>query len=183
MTEKDKNHVSKLLSLVLRHSPETIGITLDENGWVPVTELLLKLEAKDTLVTTDELEEIVATNNKQRFAYNDDHSLIRAHQGHSVSVNLNFEARQPPDVLYHGTVIAALEAIAAGGLQKMSRQHVHLSADIPTAEKVGMRRGKPVILTVNSGEMFRDGCLFYQSENGVWLTDNVPAHFINFPKS
>ncbi len=181
MNEKLKTSISKLLSLVLRHNPESIGIQLDENGWVAVADLLTQLKAHNKAITFSELEEIVATNNKQRFAFNDDHSCIRANQGHSIEVDMNFEAKQPPHVLYHGTVGDALEAIAAGGLQKMGRQHVHLSADITTAEKVGMRRGKPVILTINSGAMFNNGCVFYQSENGVWLTDNVPVHYINFP--
>ena len=180
MKEQQKTHISKLLSLVLRHSPETIGISLDENGWVATEELLDKLAAHNEPVTIAELKEVVSTNSKQRFAFNTDHTRIRANQGHSVQVELGLVAAVPPEYLYHGTVDKFLDAIRAGGLQKMSRQHVHLSADTETATKVALRRGKPVILTVNSGDMHRAGRLFYLSENGVWLTDEVQVDFITF---
>ncbi|MES2701030.1 MAG: RNA 2'-phosphotransferase [Bacteroidota bacterium] len=181
MTEQHKTHTSKLLSLVLRHSPQTIAITLDENGWVAVSELLTALQQHNEAVTLTELEEIVATNSKQRFAFSEDKLRIRANQGHSVEVDMKFEAVQPPEQLYHGTVAATLQNIGHEGLRAMKRQHVHLSADMATAEKVGARHGKPMILTINSGEMHRNGGTFYLSANGVWLTDNVPVLYINFP--
>lgn len=124
------------------------------------------------------LDEVVTTNDKQRFAFSDDGLFIRANQGHSVTVDLQLEPCEPPEVLYHGTVANALAAIQAEGLMPMSRQHVHLSADRETADRVGSRRGKPTILTVRSGQMWRDGHRFYQSANGVWLTDAVPPAYL-----
>lgn len=180
MNDKQKTHISKLLSLVLRHSPATIGIELDENGWVATDELLAKLTEHKEPLTIDELDEIVATNSKQRFAFNVDHTKIRANQGHSVNIDLQLAPQAPPEHLYHGTVAASLDGIRADGLKKVSRQHVHLSIDVETATKVGMRRGKPVILKIRSGDMNRAGLLFYVSENGVWLTDEVPADYITF---
>lgn len=129
----------------------------------------------------EELEHVVATNNKKRFSFNDDKTKIRANQGHSLkNINLEFENTTPPDFLYHGTVAKFMDAIHATGLQKMSRQHVHLSKDIDTAIKVGSRRGKPIILSVRAGEMHKNGYEFYCSANGVWLTDVVPVEFIDF---
>lgn len=180
MNEKQKTHVSKLLSLVLRHSPDTIGIVLDDNGWAPVATLLTQLAAHKEPLSAEELEEIVTTNSKQRFAFNHTHTHIRANQGHSVDVELNLTAQHPLEHLYHGTVAEFIDAIKVEGLRKMNRQHVHLSRDIETANKVGERRGRPIMLTINSGDMHRRGTNFYLSENGVWLTDAVPAKFINF---
>lgn len=178
MNDKQKKEISKFLSLILRHSPETIGLQLDDNGWADVQELLSKSVQHKHPFTQEELELVVADNDKQRFAFNGDHSKIRASQGHSVNIQLALAPQEPPEILYHGTVQKFLESIQREGLQKMSRQHVHLSKDRETAEKVGSRRGVPVILSIRSGQMQRDGILFYLSENGVWLTDNVPVKYI-----
>ena len=180
MDDKQIKSISKFLSLILRHSPETIGLQLDENGWADVTELITKAAAHRQTFDKATLEMVVAGNDKQRFAFNEDHTRIRANQGHSINVELNLVAQEPPEVLYHGTVAKFLSNIQQEGLLKMSRQHVHLSKERATAEKVGSRRGVPVILTVRSGQMFRDGLAFYLSENGVWLTDAVPAKYIEF---
>jgi len=180
MNDKQKINISKFLSLILRHSPETIDLQLDENGWAEVEELLSKSALHRQPFTKEELEAIVADNDKQRFSFNDDHSKIRANQGHSVNIQLDLAPQEPPAVLYHGTVQKFLPNIQQEGLQKMSRQHVHLSEDKETAKKVGSRRGVPVILNVRSGQMQEDGMLFYLSENGVWLTDSVPVKYIDF---
>jgi len=180
MQENNKNRISKFLSLVLRHEPGKIDLELDDQGWADVNELISKAALKNMVFSLSELEEVVVTNDKQRFAYNGDKSKIRANQGHSIDVELQLEKRQPPEVLYHGTVDKFLESIRAQGLQKMSRHHVHLSADRLTAEKVGNRRGKAITLVIRSGEMSRAGIEFYQSANGVWLADSVPAEYIVF---
>jgi putative RNA 2'-phosphotransferase len=171
-------HISKLLSLVLRHQPEKIGITLDENGWTPVNILIEKINQQGIRLDKELLETVVTTNDKKRFAFNDDKTLIRANQGHSVAVDLELPPAIPPEYLYHGTVPASLAAIQKEGLKKMSRQHLHLSADKETATKVGSRRGVPVILTIKTGQMHRAGFIFYLSENGVWLTEAVPPQYI-----
>ena len=173
---------SKFLSLVLRHRPEKIGITLDENGWVAVSLLIEQCNTHGFQLTLDELDEVVETNNKKRFAYSQDGSRIRASQGHSVSVNLDLDKRQPPDILYHGTVADVLPDICYGGLLKMSRQHVHLSPDLGTAKLVGnRRRSQTVILRVEAYRMWKEDYIFYLSANGVWLTDHVPASYVLFP--
>lgn len=179
LTEKETTNLSKFLSLVLRHKPETIGITLDEQGWVPVDELLNKLNADGRAVTFPILQYIVDTNAKKRFAFDDNKLKIRASQGHSVEVELGYEPQTPPDVLYHGTGAQSVESIMQSGLEKRSRQHVHLSSNVDTAINVGGRHGKPVVLTVMAGEMHQQGYRFYLSENKVWLTDAVPAQFIS----
>ena len=182
MNEKTAKSVSKFLSLVLRHSPETIGLKLDENGWADVEELILKCNknGSQNQMTSELLDYVVENNDKKRFAFNEDKTKIRASQGHSISVELNLIETEPSEYLYHGTVAKFLENIKKEGLQKMSRQHVHLSKDRETAIKVGSRRGVAQILTVRSGEMFKDGFKFYLSENNVWLTDEVPAKYIEF---
>jgi len=180
MNEQQKKSVSKFLSLILRHQPEVIGITLDENGWTDVDELIAKMNANGHRISFDQLEEVVETNDKQRFAFSDDYNKIRASQGHSVNISLGLDPQEPPEYLYHGTVARFLDSIRKEGLQRMSRQHLHLSRDRETAVKVGSRRGIPVILNISSGAMHKDGFLFYLSDNGVWLTDHVPAKYINF---
>ncbi len=179
MQESQKTETSKFLSFVLRHKPEAIGLELSEQGWARVPELLQKMKRQKHAVTMAELEEVVATNPKKRFAFNEDHSLIRASQGHSVAVDLALNAATPPLVLYHGTVEKFRSQILQSGLLKMSRQQVHLSADTQTADIVARRRGKPVILAVQSGAMHTAGYLFYISENGVWLTDAVPPAYLS----
>lgn len=180
MNEKAAKNISKFLSLVLRHSPETINLKLDENGWADVEELMEKCSKNGNELNTDLLDYVVVNNDKKRFAFNEDKTKIRASQGHSISVELNLNEVEPSEFLYHGTVEKFLENIQKEGLQKMSRQHVHLSKDRDTAIKVGGRRGVPQILTVKSGEMFKDGFKFYLSENNVWLTDEVPPKYIQF---
>ena len=170
--------MSKFLSLVLRHQPEKIGITLDSSGWVSVSELLDACQNNRLPITKEELETIVSENDKRRFSFSEDRLLIRANQGHSVSVALEYQAITPPDSLYHGTIDRFLQSISELGLIKGKRHHVHLSEDIVTAEKVGARRGKPIVLKVHSGKMFQDGYLFYMAENGVWLTDSVPPSYL-----
>jgi len=183
MNEKTAKSVSKFLSLVLRHSPETIGLQLDENGWADVEELIEKCNKKGSQnqMTGELLDYVVENNDKKRFTFNEDKTKIRASQGHSISVELDLEEAEPSEFLYHGTVEKFLENIKKEGLQKMSRQHVHLSKDRETAIKVGGRRGAPQILTIKSGQMFKDGFKFYLSENKVWLTDEVPIQYIQFP--
>lgn len=164
---------SKFISLILRHKPETIGIQLDAHGWAPVDRLLAGVG-----IAMEDLERIVDTDEKQRYSFNEDKTLIRANQGHSVPVDLELEAREPPEYLYHGTVERFLGSIRKEGLKKGSRQFVHLSPDVETAVKVGGRRGKPVVLQVAAGRMHRDGCPFYLSANGVWLTEAVPPQYL-----
>lgn len=171
-------HTSKFLSLILRHQPQNIGLNLDEGGWADVATLLQQMTLHGYPLTMAALEEIVQSNAKQRFAFNDDRTKIRANQGHSLSVGLELQPLQPPEVLYHGTVDRFMQAIREGGLLKMTRHHVHLSADRETASMVGSRRGKPVVLAVQSGRMWQDGLPFYRSANGVWLADAVLAKYL-----
>ncbi|KOP27979.1 RNA 2'-phosphotransferase [Hapalosiphon sp. MRB220] len=170
--------ISKYLSKHLRHQPDRIGVKLTPGGWVAVDELLAACQKNQFPITHAELNEVVANNDKKRFAFDSTGTLIRANQGHSTKVDLQLEPVVPPDVLYHGTGHKAVESILQIGLKKMSRHHVHLSADIATAKTVGSRHGKPVILTVDSGAMHKAGYGFYCSENGVWLVDHVPPEYL-----
>jgi putative RNA 2'-phosphotransferase len=170
--------VSKYLAKYLRHAPAELGLTLQPGGWVPVDDLLAAAEAHGFPIAYDELVECVETNDKQRFAFDVSGEMIRANQGHSAPVDLQLEEREPPEVLYHGTVARFLPAILEEGLVRGERHHVHLSKDVQTARKVGARRGKPVILTVAAGRMHRDGHTFYRSANGVWLTVAVPPGYL-----
>ncbi len=169
--------LSKYLSMILRHRPEAIGIRLDEHGWADVDELIAGI-AKTREFNRDILEEIVRTDEKQRYSFNEDGTKIRANQGHSVTVDLELEPVEPPEILWHGTAEKYAASIDQTGLKPGSRLQVHLSADIQTAEKVGRRHGKPVIYRVKSGEMYRRGFRFYRSVNGVWLTIMVPVEFL-----
>lgn len=179
MNEIENKRISKFLSLILRHQPETIRLKLDENGWAEVNELITKSAKGRMHFTFEELEEVVETNNKKRFAFNEDKTKIRASQGHSIDVDLALNTVQPPDFLYHGTAETNISSILENGIEKRSRQHVHLSADKETATKVGMRHGKPIILTIRTGDMHNDGILFYLSANNVWLTDFVETKYIS----
>jgi len=170
--------ISKFLSLVLRHKPQEIGITLDPEGWVPVEDLLAAVARHGRPITLEQLDEVVATNDKQRFAFSPDGRLIRANQGHSVEVDLALPPVEPPELLYHGTVERFLESIREKGLVRGKRHHVHLSADRETAARVGQRRGRPVVLMVEAGRMHREGHQFFRSENGVWLTETVPPTYL-----
>jgi putative RNA 2'-phosphotransferase len=172
--------VSKFLSRVLRHQPELIGIELDGAGWVGVRDLLAACAAHDFPITREELEAVVRENDKQRFALSADGARIRASQGHSVSVELGYAPLAPPPLLYHGTAAHLLASIRAHGLLKGRRQHVHLSTDRASAARVGARHGKPHVIEVQSGRMHAEGHEFYRSDNGVWLTEHVPAKYLVF---
>jgi putative RNA 2'-phosphotransferase len=173
--------LSKLLSLVLRHKPQAIGISLDEAGWVDVEELINAINASGQQIDHELLVRIVRENDKQRFAFSEDGLQIRANQGHSVEIDLGLSPAEPPALLFHGTVGNFLDSIRVKGLIAGKRQHVHLSADMQTATIVGKRRGIPVVLTVDAGRMAADGMQFFVSQNGVWLTSHVPVTYINFP--
>ncbi|GHH57150.1 putative RNA 2'-phosphotransferase [Streptomyces umbrinus] len=179
MDERRTVKVSKYLSKHLRHQPERIGLTLDEGGWVEIETLMAAAEAHGFRFTRDELDHVVANNDKRRFAI--EGSRIRASQGHSVEVDLGLAAATPPAHLYHGTVDRSLDAIRAEGLRPMNRHDVHLSPDRETATRVGARRGRPVVLSVDAAAMHRDGHEFRVSANGVWLTAAVPARYLRFP--
>ena len=179
MNEQQKKKLSKFLSYVLRHHPELIDLNLDENGWANVDELITKSKNDSQGFTFEELDEIVQTNDKKRFIFNEDKTRIRANQGHSIDINLALIPQQPPEFLYHGTAQSNIDSIFEKGIEKRNRQHVHLSQDIETATKVGMRHGKPIILTINTEKMFDDGIEFYLSENNVWLTDFVDIKYIS----
>jgi putative RNA 2'-phosphotransferase len=181
MNDKQRIRISKFLSLILRHEPEKIGLQLDPNGWADIEALLAGCRQHGKHIERAELEEVVATNEKQRFAFSDDGQKIRANQGHSVEVSLGYEPQVPPAQLFHGTATRFLEAIRAEGLHKSERHHVHLSADEVTAHKVGQRHGRAVILVVKSELMHSRGYPFFLSTNGVWLTDHVPVEFLHFP--
>ncbi|MBP6628800.1 MAG: RNA 2'-phosphotransferase [Kofleriaceae bacterium] len=172
---------SKFLSLVLRHQPALIGIVLDDAGWTDVDTLLARAAAHGTRITRAELIELVAASDKQRFALSADGTRIRANQGHSVEVELALAPSTPPALLFHGTAVRFLASIRSGGLVRGARHHVHLSAEVDTAAKVGGRRGQAVVLRVRAGAMAADGHVFYRSANGVWLTDAVPAAYLEFP--
>jgi putative RNA 2'-phosphotransferase len=180
MSTNDKT-TSKFLSLVLRHKPEIIGLTLDENGWTDTGELITKMNAQGHSITLEKLKAIVDSNDKKRFAFSEDYKRIRANQGHSIEVDLDLQEQIPPDILYHGTAEKNITSIKQQGLIKGNRHHVHLSADTETARKVGMRYGIPVILIIDAKRMYEQGFKFFRSENGVWLTDHVLPQYIQFP--
>lgn len=172
-------NISKYMSLILRHKPETINITLDEHGWANVEELIHGIEKDNPGFNMEALEEIVKTDNKQRYSFNNDKTLIRANQGHSVQVDVELEEKEPPNILYHGTGEKYVTSIDQDGLIPKSRLYVHLSKDIETARSVGKRHGKEIIYFVNSAQMYKDGYRFYLSKNGVWLTKKVPLKYLN----
>ena len=181
MDARRRVRISKFLSYVLRHKPERIGVAMDAQGWVSVRELIEKCRARGKPISLEELEEVVATNDKQRFALSEDGTRIRASQGHSIRVDLGYEPQQPPEVLYHGTAARVLPAIRKRGLTKGRRHDVHLSLDAASALAVGGRHGRPVVLTVEAGRMHRDGFAFRLTDNGVWITDHVPPAYLVFP--
>ena len=168
---------SKYLSLILRHRPEAAGIELDEHGWADVEELIAGLR-KSRPFDRETLEKIVATDEKQRYSFNESHTLIRANQGHSIPVDVELPVTEPPEILYHGTCEKYAASIDAQGLLPGRRLYVHLSGDEDAARKVGIRHGRPIIYRVLSGQMSRDGFVFYRSVNGVWLTKTVPAMYL-----
>jgi putative RNA 2'-phosphotransferase len=174
----DVVRVSKRLSYVLRHRPDSIGLTLDEAGWVDVDRLLDALAAHGLRLSRADLAHVVATNDKRRFALDDAGTRIRASQGHSVPVELGYAPAVPPDELFHGTVERNLAAILSEGLRPGNRHAVHLSPDVDTARRVGSRRGRPVVLRVDAGAMAADGFTFARSANGVWLVPDVPPRYL-----
>lgn len=176
----DLTKTSKFIALILRHKPDAANLTLDTEGWTPVKDLLVGLAANGHKISRDDLETLVSNDTKGRYSFSADSTKIRANQGHSTQdVELSFEECVPPDVLYHGTVAANLDPIMSKGLLKMKRHHVHLSSDTDTAKTVGGRRGKPVVLTIDTKTMHADGYVFYKSANGVWLTDHVPSKYFS----
>ncbi|MBD1998926.1 RNA 2'-phosphotransferase [Leptolyngbya sp. FACHB-541] len=178
MDKARQTKISRYLSKHLRHTPEHLGLTLAPGGWVGADELLSACAAHQFPLTRTELEDIVATSDKQRFSFDETKTRIRANQGHSTEVDLQLEPQIPPDVLYHGTGEQSVPAILQSGLLKMSRHHVHLTEDVETAQKVGMRHGRPVILKVDTALMQQAGFTFYCSDNGVWLVDEVPPRYL-----
>lgn len=168
---KDLIKKGKHLSFLLRHDTE---YTFDDHGYREVSDLI-----KNHGYTKSELEEIVSTNDKQRYEFNEYHTKIRARQGHSINVNVDLKESTPPDILYHGTATRFLDSIYKEGIKKMSRNYVQLSQNIETATEVGKRHGSPVILEINTKRMVDDGIKFYLSNNNVWLTDYVSPDYIN----
>ena len=170
---------SKFISLILRHKPETIGISLDEHGWADVQELITGINASGNhRLDADLLEEIVRTDEKQRYSFNEDNTLIRANQGHSIPVDVELTETVPPAILYHGTGEKYVASIDVQGLIPKSRLYVHLSSDAETARKVGSRHGRPVIYMVDCAAMAADGYKFYLSANKVWLTKEVLPRYL-----
>jgi putative RNA 2'-phosphotransferase len=178
MDEKRKKKISKFLSLILRHQPEVVGLSLDENGWAEVEKLIKACTAHGESFTRSELDEVVETNDKKRFAFDETGRKIRASQGHSIEVEIEFEKKTPPAILYHGTAEKNVGVIFAEGLKKMSRHHVHLSGDIETAKNVGIRYGKPVLFKIDTVAMQAENFEFFVSANGVWLVESVPPKFL-----
>ena len=178
MDKKKLTELSKFISLILRHKPDAAGITLDEHGWADVAELTEGINNRGIYIDRDILDEIVRTDNKQRYSYNEDGTKIRANQGHSINVDVELKEMCPPDILYHGTGKKSVASINEQGLKRMERMYVHLSADKETAVKVGKRHGEPFVYIVRSKEMYNDGKQFFLSENGVWLTKEVPVKYL-----
>lgn len=178
INKKLHTKLSKFLSLVLRHKPEIIGIELDKNGWTDVDSLIAKMNKHGKSIDRETLNFIVKTNDKKRFAFNKEQDKIRASQGHSIDIELGYKTKKPPEILFHGTSQKSVDSIFEKGLEKRNRHHVHLSADIETAFKVGQRHGKPIVIEVLSRQMYKDGFNFFVSENGVWLTEKVPVKYL-----
>ncbi len=179
MRNKNKKNLSKFISLILRHKPEAIGITLDEHGWADVRELIDGInKTPGNKIDMEALEDIVRSDEKQRYSFNDSHTLIRANQGHSISVDVELKEKTPPDILWHGTGEKYVSSIDLKGLIPKGRLYVHLSTDTATAEKVGSRHGKPVIYEIDCKKMVEDGHRFFLSANGIWLTKAVPPEYL-----
>ncbi|SFU66804.1 putative RNA 2'-phosphotransferase [Pustulibacterium marinum] len=180
MNSKKAQKISKYLSLILRHQPEVIGISLDENGWANTQELLTNIQSDTFQLTLEELKWVVDNSDKKRFVLSPNDEKIRANQGHSVNIDLGLVAKVPPEILYHGTAERNIASIKKQGLLKGQRHHVHLSNNTETAIAVGQRYGKPILLEIAADEMHKAGIAFFQSENGVWLTEHVAPEFIRF---
>lgn len=180
--DKKLVHISKFLSMILRHRPEEVGIMLDEHGWADVEELIeLSGENLGVNFTKEQLRQMIEENDKPRFSFNDDETKIKANYGHSVPVDLALEPATPPEILYHGTAIRFLENIQKEGIMRRARNYVHLSGDEETALEVGARHGKPIVLNVNTGKMARDGFTFFKTNDDTWLTEKVPKKYVDFP--
>jgi len=178
-SDKKLERTSRFISLILRHRPDTVGITLDEHGWADVEELIDGINRSDGHALDREmLEEIVRTDEKQRYSFNEDNTLIRANQGHSIPVDVELEEKIPPAILWHGTGEKYVSSIDVQGLIPKSRLYVHLSSDMETARKVGSRHGKPVVYEIDCSGMVKDGYSFFLSANHIWLTKEVPARYL-----
>lgn len=181
LQEKDARRIGKFISLVLRHQPQKIDLSLDSEGWTEVEQLLTQLAKHGTSINRQQLDYLVEHNNKKRYRYSEDGLRIRAQQGHSIKVDLDYEPVAPPAFLYHGTAERFVESIRQSGLEKRNRHHVHMSGDLETASQVGSRHGKLLILEVDAVRMHEDGYQFFCTPNQVWLTDKVPVEYLIFP--
>ncbi len=170
--------ISKFLSLILRHKPESIGVSMSPHGWVKINELIQAAEKHRIYFNKKLIDQVIKEDNKQRFTYSTDGESIRANQGHSINIELELKPSKPPKILYHGTASRFMENIRKKGLLKMNRQHVHLSLLKKTAYDVGKRHGKPIILIIDANRMTKDGYDFYLSKNGVWLTEHVAPQYL-----
>lgn len=179
---KDKVQISRFLSYILRHSPESIGLSLDKQGWGKISQLIKLAQKAGTPLTYTLIEDVVKTNDKKRFAISEDGLLIRAVQGHSLKTTVDYQPMTPPKILYHGTAHRFIDSIFNQGLIPNGRQYVHLSQESKTALNVGTRHGKPVVLLVDSQKMVDEGFEFYQADNGVWLTLEVPAKYLKIKR-
>jgi len=181
-SELDQNKVSKFLSYILRHKPESVGLKLNLYGWL-LTDDIISNSQSEIVLSKEVIEKTVSNNKKKRFTISDDGKYIRANQGHSIKVDLQLIPKEPPTTLFHGTATRFLDSILKEGLKTGQRQHVHLSSDIHTAKEVGSRYGKPAILTIDSKKMHQDGYQFFISDNHVWLTDHIPSEFLSETRS
>lgn len=180
MDNRTLTRASRKISYLLRHNPGELNLQMDKSGWVSVQELLTGLAKGACPISREELEQVVAENDKKRFSFNEDGTKIRANQGHSINVDLELPPQVPPDVLFHGTAKKNLDSIFGKGLQKRNRQHVHLSSDEETAKKVGSRHGSPIVLKIDAKTMHEHGIPFYISDNGVWLCESISPEYISF---
>jgi len=178
MSSKDLTHVSKFLSYVLRHHPESIGLDISDSGWVETEKLIQKANQTDIDLNFPRLTNIVRNSSKKRFAFNHDKSKIRANYGHSIDVDLDLVSQSPPEKLFHGTADRFLDSIKKQGLTPQNRNFVHLSINKTAAQKIGQRHGDPVILEINSYHMDRKGWRFYTSGKDIWLVKKVQPKFI-----
>lgn len=180
MNKKQLDEISKFLSYILRHEPQSIGLQLDTEGWVKIDCLIAGAAKEERILDRELILSIVSSSDKNRFSITNDAQYIRAVQGHSTkSVDLQHIEKDPPKFLYHGTATRFLESIRQQGLIAGRRHHVHLSQDRTTAVAVGQRYGKPEVLKVEALRMHQQGFKLFQAENDVWLTNHVPNYFIH----